>query len=93
VVANLHLSRTLGRHWRIAGGPRYVGERAVNNANLIWTPAYTAVDASIAYERDAWSVTVRGRNLLDKEYEEWATGLMRRLADPRNVEVSARWRF
>jgi iron complex outermembrane receptor protein len=93
VVANLHLSRTLGRHWRIAGGPRYVGERAVNNANLIWTPAYTAVDASIAYERNAWSVTVRGRNLLDKDYEEWAAGLMRRLADPRNVEVSARWRF
>jgi len=38
-------------------------------------------------------VTVRGRNLLDDEYEEWASGLMRRLADPRSVEVSAHHRF
>lgn len=93
VVSNLHLSRTFGSHWRMGGGPRYVGRRATHNANLIWTPAYTAVDASLTYQRNPWSVTARGRNLLNDEYEEWASGLMRRLADPRSFEVSVHHRF
>lgn len=93
VVSSAHVSRIFGRHWRIGGGPRYVGERAVNSANLIRTPAFTAVDASPTYQRDTCSATVRGRNLLDDEYEEWASGLMGRLADPCSVEVSAHHRL
>ncbi|WP_438481419.1 TonB-dependent receptor [Oleiharenicola lentus] len=93
IVANAYVSKTFGKHWRIGGGPRYVGERTANNANLIWTPAYTTLDASLSYALARWSVTLRGRNLLDKNYEEWATGLMQRLADPRSAEVSARYRF
>jgi iron complex outermembrane receptor protein len=92
-VANFHLSKQLGRAWRLGGGPRYVSERAAHNANLIWSPAYTAVDASLTYTHHTWSLTLHARNILDESYEEWATGLMRRLADPRNVELSARYHF
>jgi iron complex outermembrane receptor protein len=93
VVASAYVSKTFAKHWRIGGGPRYVGERAANNANLIWTPAYTTIDASLSYDQGNWSATLRGRNLLNDDYEEWATGLMRRLADPRSVELSARYKF
>lgn len=93
VVASAHVSRAFGRHWRVGGGPRHVDRRAAGNSNLIWTPAYTTLEASVTYLHAGWSATLRGRNLLDKDYEEWATGLMQRLADPLSVELSIHHTF
>jgi iron complex outermembrane receptor protein len=93
IVASAYISRTFGPHWRISGGPRYVDRRAAGNSNLIWTPAYTTLEASVSYQNAGWSATLRGRNLLDEEYEEWATGLLQRLADPISVELSLRRTF
>jgi len=93
IVASAYLSKTFGRHWRVGGGPRYVDRRAAGNSNLIWTPAYTTLEASVTYQNAFWSATLRGRNLLDEEYEEWATGLLQRLADPISIEVSLRRSF
>ena len=67
--------------------------RAAGNSNLIWTPAYTTLEASVTYQNAGWSTTLRGRNLLDEEYEEWATGLLQRLADPISIEFSLRRSF
>ena len=92
-VANVHVVRTLGASWRVSGGPRYVGERAANNANLHWSPGYTTLDAAVAYTAERWSLTVRGRNLLDQTYEEWASGFAPRLADPRTAECVFHTRF
>lgn len=93
LVASAYVSRTFGPHWRIGGGPRYVDRRPANNANLIWSPAYTTLEASITYQLAGWSATLRGRNLLDEEYEEWATGLMQRLAEPLSAELTLRRTF
>lgn len=93
IVASAYVSKTFGRHWRIGGGPRYVDRRAAGNSNLIWTPAYTTLEASVSYQNAGWSATLRGRNLLDEEYEEWATGLLQRLADPISIELSLRRAF
>lgn len=92
VIASSYVSRQIGRHWRIGSGLRYVSKQAANNANLIWLPSYTTLEASLTYQRERWSVTLRGRNLLDETYEETATGsgLMQRLADPRSFEVSVK---
>jgi len=95
LVAGAYVAKTFGTRWRLGGGPRYVAPRTANNANYITTPGYTTLEASVSYNAGRWSATLRGRNLLDREYEEWATagGLMRRLADPRNAELSLRTSF
>jgi outer membrane receptor protein involved in Fe transport len=38
---------------------------------------------------------LRGRNLFDRDYDDWSAGggLMRRLADRRSFELSARTRW
>lgn len=94
-VSNLHLVYRWKNGLAINGGPRYVGERMANTANTISTPSYVTLDAAVSYTWRKTLFTLRGRNLLDEEFEEWATasGAMRRLADPRAVELTARYRF
>lgn len=94
-VAGASVIRTFGPHWRVTTGVRHVTRRAANNANLIFTPAYTTIDAALSYTLHRWSATLRARNLLDDQYEEWATGggLIQRLADPRSIELSLRTTF
>ncbi|WP_442888693.1 TonB-dependent receptor [Congregicoccus parvus] len=92
-ILSAYVSRAFGEHWHVGAGPRHVAERAASNANLIWADAYTTLEASVRWHSGPWTATLRGRNLLDEEYEEWAGTLSRRLADPRSVEVSVRYRF
>ena len=54
---------------------------------------YVTLDAAATYTRGRWHFTVRGRNLLDEEYEPVAGTTMRRLADPRSAEFSTRLTF
>jgi iron complex outermembrane receptor protein len=81
--------------WSATAGVRYVGERQANNNNGIQMDAYLTVDASISRQWGPLQATLRGRNLTDEAYEEWASGggLMQRLADPRSAEFSVKYSF
>ncbi|MGZ8362391.1 MAG: TonB-dependent receptor [Caulobacteraceae bacterium] len=45
---------------------RHVGERFLNKSNTVLAPGYTAMDASVGYAMDAWTVRVVGQNLTDR---------------------------
>ena len=95
VVTNLFISKRFANGFLLSGGPRHVGKRAANNNNSLWSDAYTTLDAAAGYAWGNCAFTLRGRNLLDEEYEEMPTagGAMRRLADPRSTEISVRYTF
>lgn len=95
IVTNLFVAKRFANGLTVSGGPRYVGRRAANNNNSLWSDAYTTLDAAASYAYQRWTFTVRGRNLLNEDYEEFPTavGAMVRLADPRNAEFSARFAF
>jgi iron complex outermembrane receptor protein len=81
--------------WSATAGVRYVGERQANNNNGIQLDDYISVDASISRQWGPLQTTLRGRNLTDESYAEWASGggLMLRLADPRSAELSLAYSF
>jgi iron complex outermembrane recepter protein len=95
VIASLWVSYDFGRNWFISGGPRYVGDRFANTNNSIVLGAYTELDVAIGRRWKQWIFTLRGRNLLDETYSDTAIygGVLQRLADPLNLEFSARARF
>lgn len=91
-VCNLFVSKTVGG-WMFSGGPRYVSDRFANNNNSVVAEGYVTLDASVAYTWRRWNVALRGRNLLDEDYEPVAGTTMRRLADPISAEFSTRVAF
>lgn len=94
IVANLFVAKDFGP-WQVTTGLRHVGEREANNNNGIQMDAYTTLDASIGYRWDQFSTTLRGRNLTDEAYSEWAnaSGLVQRLSQPRSAEIDFRFKF
>lgn len=90
-VASLFVSKQLPGGFILSGGPRYVSNRFGNINNSVVAEAYVSVDAGLTYIRHRWQVALRGRNLLDEDYEPVAGTIMRRLADPRSVEFSTRF--
>ena len=76
-------------------GARHVGARYANNANLIRLESYTTLDAAVEYATAAWTLGLRGRNLTDEFYADWAInqGLQQRVGDPRSAELylQVRW--
>ncbi|MFC4313629.1 TonB-dependent receptor [Steroidobacter flavus] len=93
-VAGLFIVKPLG-DWEFTAGARHVGERQANTNNGIQLDAYTTFDASVGYRWNDAQIVLRGRNLSDEEYAEWASGsgLMVRLADPRSVELGMKYSF
>ncbi|CAA0119473.1 TonB-dependent receptor [Zhongshania aliphaticivorans] len=93
-VAALYVNKVLG-NWKFNSGVRHVGEREANNNNGIQLASYTTVDASVAYQWQQYTFTLRGRNLSDETYASWASGggLTQRLADPRSAELGVHYRF
>ncbi|MBL8270965.1 TonB-dependent receptor [Steroidobacter sp.] len=93
-VAGLFFVKPLG-DWEFTAGARHVGERQANNNNGIQLDAYTTFDASVGYRWDHAQIVLRGRNLSDEEYAEWASGggLMVKLADPRSFELGVKYSF
>lgn len=77
---------------------QHVGNRPSNNANLLFLPAYTTLDAFIEY-RFSPHVRVTGRvaNLFDERYVEWATQSFGQnnvyFGSPRRFEASVGFRF
>lgn len=94
LVAGLSLQRAW-RDWRARAALRHVGEREANNNNGIQLDAYTMLDASLSRDWDRVSLTLRGRNLTDRQYAPATAsgGLMLRLADPRSAELGLEVRF
>lgn len=94
IVAGVFVVKSLG-DWEITSGLRHVGERQANNNNGIQLDAYTTLDASVGYRWQNANIVLRGRNLTDEEYAEWASGsgLMVKLADPRSAELSLTYSF
>jgi iron complex outermembrane receptor protein len=92
-VANVFVSKRFANGLTLSGGPRHVSDRFSNTNNSVVAEAYTTVDLSVSYPWKRWSFTLRGRNLLDEEYEPVAGTTMRRLADPISAEFSARVQF
>jgi iron complex outermembrane recepter protein len=94
-TANLNSSLRIGMGWSLRGGLRYVGERFANNANLITLPAFTTLDLAAQWDGGPWSANLRLRNATDKLYADWAInqGLQQRVADPRSLDATLRYRF
>jgi iron complex outermembrane receptor protein len=92
-VANAFVAKRFANGFSVSGGPRYVSDRFGNNNNSVIADGYITVDASASYTWQRWQVTLRGRNLLDEEYESVAGTTMRRLADPISAELSLRTSF
>lgn len=81
--------------WEAGLGARHVGLRQSNAANTASLPAYTVLDASLAY---AWSphlsLTLAVKNLADRDYALSGSGGVRwLLGTPRTVQLTARSTF
>ncbi len=92
-VANFFVAKRFPGGFALSGGPRYVSDRFGNNNNSVVAEGYVTLDAAATYTWGRWHLTLRGRNLLDEEYESVAGTTMRRLADPRSAELSTRVSF
>ncbi len=94
VVAGLSAIREW-EGWQARAALRHVGERQANNNNGIQLAAYTTLDAGVTRRLERVSVSLRGRNLTDRQSAESsvAGGLAQRLADPRSVELGLEYAF
>jgi len=81
--------------WQAAIGARYVGARQANTANTANLPAYTAIDASLAWTYlPKLGLTLSVKNLADRDYAlSGSAGVRWLLADPRSVQLTARTTF
>ena len=73
----------------LSAGVRHAGRFFTNNANTIRVAEHTVLDAAIAYRLPFGEVILRGRNLTDELYADWAGGAADQLVlgAPRSVEL------
>lgn len=64
-----------------------------DNANTVRASGYTLFDASVTYQMRFGDITIRGRNLGNELYAQWATAGQVYLGAPRSVDVTFRSRF
>lgn len=81
--------------WDAGLGARYVGMRQSNAANTASLPAYTVLDASLAWRQsDTLALTLAVKNLADRDYALSGSGGVRwLLGAPRTVQLTARTSF
>lgn len=94
--ASLWLNKTLGSGWFTGAGLNYQGDRFANTGNTATLAGYTLVDAMLAYRTAAYDVQLNVNNLFDREYIVSGHGsskLLNMPGAPRNVRVTARYRF
>jgi catecholate siderophore receptor len=94
--ATAWLAKALGAAWRAGLGATYVGDRFANPGNTVTLPAYTTLDAMAQYRHGALEVQLNVGNLLDRRYIVAGHGSSANLnlpGAPRNVQVTARYRF
>jgi catecholate siderophore receptor len=66
--ANLWATYALTPEWEVGGGANFVGARFANNTDLVRVPAYTRIDAVIAYHQPRYDVRLNLFNLGNKRY-------------------------
>lgn len=94
--ASLWLNKALGSGWFTGTGLNYQGDRFANTGNTTTLAGYTLVDAMLAYRTAAYDVQLNVNNLFDREYIVSGHGsskLLNMPGAPRNVRVTARYRF
>jgi len=81
--------------WHAGLGARYVGLRQSNTANTASLPAYTVLDASLAWRQSrALSLDLAVKNLADRDHALSGSGGVRwLLGAPRTVQLTARTSF
>lgn len=103
-MGSLYLSHDLAMPsefglWRVGGGARYVGKRAVDNANSAWLDSYTVADAFVSWETthllgDKTTLQLNANNLFDKKYYPSSGGDLRiAVGEPRELRLSASVEF
>jgi iron complex outermembrane recepter protein len=85
------------RDWplTLSGGVRRSGYFFTDNANTIRVAGHTLADAAISYQAPFGEVTLRGRNLFDELYAEWAGASVTQmlLGARRSVDLTLTARF
>jgi len=94
-TANLWTTYRFLPKWQAGLGARYVGKRQSNAANTASLPAYTVLDASLAYAHSPHlTFALAVKNLTDRDYAVSGTGNVRwLLGAPRTVQLTARATF
>jgi len=67
-IASVWLDYTLGNGLGFGGGVRHVSRSPGDEHNSFFSQSYSAVDASIRYERGPWRYALNVSNLGDKKY-------------------------
>ncbi|QHJ01209.1 TonB-dependent siderophore receptor [Xylophilus rhododendri] len=93
--ANLWTGYRFTPQWWAGFGAQYVGQRYSNNANTTSLPAYTVLNASLAWRYSPQlTLSLAVNNLADRDYALSGTGNVRwLLGAPRTVQLTARARF
>ncbi len=79
--------------FRVGGGVSYNDKTFGNTANTLFAPSSTVFDASLAYLRKDWDVTVGVKNLTDVTYYTAALGVGAAEGAPRTVYIKANYRW
>lgn len=85
---------TPGERWRLDLAGNRQGRTRLYGDSSVFSPAYTLVDASLAYRLGDWTVAVFGKNLTDADYYLRAMSASALVAAaPRTVGVRVAWDF
>lgn len=94
-VANLWTGYRFLPQWQASAGARHTGARQSNVANTASLPAYTVLDAALAYTHSPQlALMLAVKNLADRDYAVSGSGGLRwLLGPPRTVQLTARSSF
>ena len=67
-TATLWTTYDIGPRWQVGGGATYMSQRFLNNTDLVSVPAYTRLDATLAYRQPHYEVRLNLFNLADERY-------------------------
>lgn len=85
---------SLGNHWRVGAGIRYIGDN-VGAGNAPEVPSETLYDAMLGYTIEQWDFTLDAKNLTDEEFISWcrSEGADCGFGERRNVTANVRYSF
>jgi len=93
----LQLRQVAHTQFEVGGGLRFVGDRYADNEDVTKLLGYAVLDAYVTYHfGERMTLTVRGRNLTNKAYVQWADIYYPEeliLGPPINGEIEFRCRF
>lgn len=83
------------RNWSAGAGGTYVGDRVNSNSQRDFhtVPSYVRWDATLAYRARDWRFAFKLENLFDKRYYVSSNNLVLSPGNPRNLALTASYRF